>query len=414
MSLQSIVSELAERLHRPVALNDFDLNLLAASAHDREVDEYRVRSILTRRTPPEVVQKLRTEGFLERPAPFFLPEAFLPGQQSRLCIPIQLERRNIAFLWIVLEPGAQPTAEGFSNARAAAAQITHILSERSSDPRVEAVVDNTRQLQQLFHADSVIAGYAVAEWAAERHVAEHTPIAITVMPLIRDPKVRRATETTASPAVRNDFNAVIKSTLTALEDSDLFGIIDHMLVVVSARPSWEQIPKAVERAIGGLGATSHYWLRSSGASLTRDWRNGLQESYQEATYAARVAGLIPEAPRYVRYDHLGSLVLFRHLAWTEASVALLSPEAATLNAQGTSTNATTLLTLLRVSGDVQRACAELKIHRSTLYYRLDRCRTLIGDALEDGWRRVSLYLGLVLAELIRCTKDLEAEGVATQ
>ncbi|WP_162301565.1 helix-turn-helix domain-containing protein [Nesterenkonia muleiensis] len=397
---------MADRLHKPVALNDFDLNLVAASAHGSGVDEYRIRSILTRRTPPEVVNSLRAQGYLERSDPFVLSESFLPGLQPRLCIPIQVERRNIAFLWIVMEAGAQLNPEEYSHARAAAAQVTAVLIQQTSDPTVDAVVDDSRRLQRLIHADSITASYAIAEWAARHQLAERTAIAITVMPLMQNPEVPEDSEQNPapSPAERHDFSRVISSTLTALKDSDLFGIIDGALVVVSARPTWEQVPKQVERAVLRSGPANPHQLRASGVSLTRDWRNGLRETYLQAAYAARVAGLVPEAPRHSRYDQLGSLVLFRHLAWTESSVTLVSPEATALTGQDSHSghvNTETLLTLLRLGGDVQRSCTELKIHRSTLYYRLDRCRTQIGDALDDGWRRTSLYLGLVLAELVR-------------
>lgn len=109
--------------------------------------------------------------------------------------------------------------------------------------------------------------------------------------------------------------------------------------------------------------------------------------------------VLPEVPRRTDYGSLGALVLFRHIPWTQRSIEDISADAAALLAEGHTVNSKTLLTYLRWAGDTQRTCTELNIHRTTLYYRLDRCRGHIGDALEDGWRRTSLYLALVLADL---------------
>jgi DNA-binding PucR family transcriptional regulator len=53
------------------------------------------------------------------------------------------------------------------------------------------------------------------------------------------------------------------------------------------------------------------------------------------------------------------------------------------------------------AGNVQRAAAELRIHRQTLYYRLRRIEQLTGLDLGDGRARLRLHLAVTLSPLVR-------------
>ena len=58
---------------------------------------------------------------------------------------------------------------------------------------------------------------------------------------------------------------------------------------------------------------------------------------------------------------------------------------------------TTARVVLDHGGDVTAAAAELHIHRTTLYYRLERIETLIGVNLRTGPARDDLHMALLLA-----------------
>ena len=57
----------------------------------------------------------------------------------------------------------------------------------------------------------------------------------------------------------------------------------------------------------------------------------------------------------------------------------------------------TAWTVLELGGDVARSAAELHIHRTTLYYRLDRIAEVTGVDLRTGADRLDLHLALRLA-----------------
>jgi DNA-binding PucR family transcriptional regulator len=54
----------------------------------------------------------------------------------------------------------------------------------------------------------------------------------------------------------------------------------------------------------------------------------------------------------------------------------------------------TLETYLDLAGDVQRTAARLNLHRSSLYYRLDRIAGLLASDLSSGFVRLELHLAL--------------------
>jgi hypothetical protein len=389
LDLQTVVADLADRLEKPVAVNDFDLNLLAASAQDLNVDQYRVESILRRRTPGPVVRMLHEKGMLTRADPFVLEGGLLPGLRPRMCIPIEANGRNIAFLWIVLKSESGLTTTEYSYARAAAEDIRNALLA-SIAPGIDILVAQSRHLQRLIHPDTVTAGYAVAELVSQHTIEPFRRLVVSVLELEETLPPEAAGE-------RIDLSQVVAPALRALAQPTLLGIVDGAIVLVSNDAKHRALVDRIEAALER--APSHIRVRAIGSSQTLDWKDGLRDVYLEAAYAARIAGRVPEAPRRTDYDSLGALVVFRHLPWTQRSVEEISADAAALLAEGRTVNSETLLAYLRWAGDTQRTCAELSIHRTTLYYRLDRCRGHIGDALEDGWRRTSLYLALVLWDL---------------
>jgi DNA-binding PucR family transcriptional regulator len=59
----------------------------------------------------------------------------------------------------------------------------------------------------------------------------------------------------------------------------------------------------------------------------------------------------------------------------------------------------TLEVYLDTAGDASRTARALSIHRTTLYYRLDRLKTEHGIDLQDGLVRTDLHLAVKLRRL---------------
>lgn len=389
--LQDLANWLGDRLQMPVAFNDFDLNLLAASAQKVEVDAYRVDSILQRRTPHEVFVQLQERGIAHRTEPFIVEKDMLPGMMARMCLPIVSDGHPIGFVWIMLPDANQLTTTQYQWARETASAAKRII-QSGSQPGHGTFITHSRQIQNLVDADAVTAGYTVSALVHENVLDYASNVCITVFELesIGDPPDEAVLD--LNGLIRDDERA-------SLSRHSRVGLVDGSIIAVARMSSHREVLNELVRLLSERLNGTDYRLRGSGSSVTAEWRNGLRDAYLDALFTARLAGLLPEVPQHAFHQELGALALFRDVPWDASSVSLISKDAEALMAGGNDVNIQTLLTYLRLAGNVQRTCAELNIHRTTLYYRLDRCRDDIGDALDHGWRKTSLYLGLIMATL---------------
>lgn len=111
-----------------------------------------------------------------------------------------------------------------------------------------------------------------------------------------------------------------------------------------------------------------------------------------ATVRALAAGARLTAPTY---DHLGAWLLVV-AAPDDLAPASVHPGVAILTSQPRDELLDTARTVLDLGGDVTAAADELHVHRTTMYYRLDRIEALTGVDLRDGSSRTDLQLALWL------------------
>ena len=112
-----------------------------------------------------------------------------------------------------------------------------------------------------------------------------------------------------------------------------------------------------------------------------------------ATLQAIRAGAVPDRPSW---DALGAWHLIV-AAPPDLAVADIHPGAQVLARLPRPDLMITARAVLEHGGDVARTAAELHIHRTTLYYRLDRIQALIGVNLRSGTGREDLHMALRLA-----------------
>jgi DNA-binding PucR family transcriptional regulator len=85
------------------------------------------------------------------------------------------------------------------------------------------------------------------------------------------------------------------------------------------------------------------------------------------------------------------------------AVADIHPGAEVLARQRRPDLMITARTVLDHGGDIARAAAQLHIHRTTLYYRLDRIEALTGVSLKSGPERDDLHMALRLEAFRRAS-----------
>jgi DNA-binding PucR family transcriptional regulator len=116
---------------------------------------------------------------------------------------------------------------------------------------------------------------------------------------------------------------------------------------------------------------------------------------------ARAAALLPALGDITTWKGLGVYAFLIKISPHELTPTLYSPAVRTLVERGnTDSLLDTAEVYLDCAGDARRAANELHIHRSTLYYRLERIGKLTGMDLRDGSTRLVLHLGIKLAHLV--------------
>src|SRR4051794_23157883 len=101
--LQSIVDELSRMLATPVVLEDRDFNLVVFAAHADDVDPVRQRTILARRSLPQVQGWFEAFGIGSSARPVRTPADPALGVVSRVCLPARWNGVTYGYLWALDE-----------------------------------------------------------------------------------------------------------------------------------------------------------------------------------------------------------------------------------------------------------------------------------------------------------------------
>jgi hypothetical protein len=156
---------------------------------------------------------------------------------------------------------------------------------------------------------------------------------------------------------------------------------DHGVLIVAGRPVDLRAAIGVPVAVG-IGRPRPTLAESA-------------ESYREALHAAEVAARIPSFGPVAEWSDLGIYRLLRGIPTAE-----LHPGVERLLADRQHLPLLeTLETYLDLAGSVVATSRALRLHRTSLYYRLQRVEKLAGTDLKDGEARLVLHLSLKLARL---------------
>lgn len=127
----------------------------------------------------------------------------------------------------------------------------------------------------------------------------------------------------------------------------------------------------------------------------------VHRSFDRARLAWRAGCFAPdEHPTVLDWDQAGLDATLARLPLEHLDVADLPPAVRRLIEHDLGRDLlVTLDRYLARGGDARAAAHALSIHRSTLYYRLDKVRDVLGADLRDGTLRRELHTGIRLAQL---------------
>lgn len=387
--LQHIVDDLAERLAAPTVLEDHDERMIVYSSHRQPVDAVRRDSILRRSTSGEVKAWFRRHGIATATAPLRIPGQRDQEILGRLCVPVRFQGRLLGWLFLI-DDEQRLGEEGVARARRAAEQAAPLLYEAELTERLAS-----RSLAQLLSPSEDLRDAAARQITDQGIVPAGSPCAVAVIQVLGLPD-REARERIGE-AIRDAARAVPGQRALWL------GNADHGVVLTRAS-SLQDDGTCLAAARDGLAALRNRVGDVAGAravAAAGDPQPHLKAAcrcYQQARMAARVAAVIPGTGDVARWRDLGAFRVLAQLPRPAADAAV-DPRVGALLAAGDTDLVDTLETYLNLGCDAKKASAALHLHRTSLYYRLDKAQRLSGANLRDGDDRLAVHLGLKLARL---------------
>jgi hypothetical protein len=385
--VQRLAEDLAERLGRSVEVDDRALRPLGITAQLGAIDQVRIDAVLRRHSGPEMVAHVESFGIRRATAPVRMPADARLGTLPRLCVPVRSAGLLYGYLWLIdAEPPLTDAEVAAAVDTAAEIGVALCSDQRSTDARLD---DDIRTVTQLLGTDPADRAAARTTVLRQERLAPDARLAVLVARL---------------DATADAMRRVAVDLRRGLPSGRLLVGCQPEAIVLVARA--DLLSRSVQRLIASTAA--HHGVRVVGIGIgpTSDLDDELAVAYERAAFTARIATLDPARTGCARWSELGAMTAFCHLPWTIDTVALLHPGVPRLLAPELTTIRDTVLTYLELGGDTRTVTAALAIHRTTLYYRLDRASELLGAGWQTGPARLGLHLALRLNDLMMRERDL--------
>ena len=376
--LDDALQDLSETLDRRLVVVDDSLRVVAYSIHESPEDRARLFHLLTHSdswpTPATATAPYSVEAVSG-----LSPTAFV-----RLLDP---QKHIIGHLLVpVSDAAGEPAAP--DAVLAAADRISELFAARRSETTERMA--RSHELTRDLVADEEPTRAAAAEaLLAERRLSSSPHYCAVALGV--DPRsATRLDHEKASQAVARTLRFVRETSTATVVGGTLD---DHTGVLVFPRPV------VVDRLARILGSPQVTPVRAGVGPLTA--LADVHRSFAQARLAWRASWLAPADHDVVAdWESVGLDGTLARLPVEDFTAADLPPAVRDLlGAVDSPALLSTLETYLDAGGDAQRTARLLHIHRSTLYYRLDKLRAIIDGDLSDGVVRRELHTGLRIARL---------------
>lgn len=376
--LDDALQDLSEELERRLVVVDQSMQVVAYSIHETPEDRRRLFHLLAHSdswpVPRTAKHSYRIETMPEIGAMMFLR---LVDSRRHIIGHLVIPRSDTE-----LDEGPDPLTEQ------AAERLAELLAARQQNAE-----DRAARSHQLT-AELITGSASERAAAAEDLIAERllsTSESYCAVALGVDPRG-------ATPVDHEKTAQAVSHTLQFVRETStatvVGGILDNQVgVLVFPRPV--VIPRLI-RILENPQVTPVRAGAGPLAPLTE-----VHRSFERAHLAWRAAWLAPaDHDLAAAWDEVGLDGTLARMPVENFSLEDLPPATRDLlQAVDSPDLLATLETYLSAGGDAQRTARALNIHRSTLYYRLDKLRPAITGELGDGILRRDLHTGLRMARL---------------
>jgi len=391
--VQGFVDDLAERLQRSVVIDDPELRLLYSSPHYGDEDAVRVQAMLNRGASSKAIGHVLAQGVVTWTRPGVIPPNDELGLHARVCVPIRWQGELIALIMVMDSDRSVTTAET-NEIVLVAERLSPILFEELQGGEENA----EHTVLDLVSHDRARRRRALAEFATSDMAGDLDAVTAIRLSVRGDAAEAPSAHITVSlrSALRLPKPTGTAFQLSAVEERG--GVI----LLGGPRPlSPETARKHARRMLARVDDLSSGRFKAVagiGPSVT-----GLDRSHETAELAslatrAAVFGLTGDA---ATWEDLGPYAPLLRIPSDQLGRQTLPAEAQRLlEVDRDGQLVETLRAFLDSAASAPAAAAILKVHRTTLYYRLSRIEELLGVDLSDGRTRLSLHMGLALLDLM--------------
>lgn len=310
-----------------------------------------------------------------------------PGQRHELIRRLQITRRAFHHrrAWLVLanpRPGVLGVIALADAARtatetdlAALEYAATVLSVELS--RLQSVAEAELRSQRDF-AEELLAGADESTVKASAHALGYDPE--------RSHRVVLATARPHDGIDERFFQAVVREVRRIDIATLVVGRANHVVIIAYRETDWIKLRTHIASQLPD-GACQ----LAAGSRYPDAWH--IAASYREAQFVANLPSSAP-AP-VLLFDELGVYRMLSSVTDPAGIEAFMNDQIGALLEYDSRHHSGLLITLAQYfdSGcSIDRAAAELSVHRSTLKYRLKRIRELLSRDLNDGPTRLNLHL----------------------
>ncbi|MET8541852.1 helix-turn-helix domain-containing protein, partial [Kitasatospora sp. NPDC004799] len=398
--LGELIEGLAESLQRSVALTDPSGRHICSSRHFDDADGARLFSLLQGRTSSEVGRHIVEHGVLRWSRPGFLPGREDLGLLPRYCVPLRERGHFLGLLTVIAPEAALPPEATEAIARATPAVVGQLYADR-----LAADADRAEEQELLL---SLLGSGPAARAEARTRLLDgallpDAPHAVVTVVQVARSRVAPGQVASALHEVLDGFRRT--GPAAGGPAYGTFAVTSHraVLLQLADRPLPEEaLREQSTRILEALGAR----LDASadpvvGIGGRQAGLAGARTSYEQALVAVRAARRMPGLQGIGSWAELGEFAVLLQLPDRALTESLLPKPLRVLleSANGPRLEAT-LRCFLNHAGSIPRTAEELRIHRTSLYYRLRQIQEVTGLDLDNGADRIALHLGLRVRELL--------------
>jgi hypothetical protein len=397
LTMQQLLDSLAERVRRPAVLEDRFMRLVAYSSHDQALDHVREDSILRRHASAEVKSWLTEFGLGTARRPFRLPANPELNMLPRVCVPVLHKDKVLGYLWFVDQDGSMSTAD-IEFCLREAAEIGGQLHRDS----VASLFSNARLsgAMQTLLSDSPLANEAAATLEEAGYIAPNQGIAAVILQGVSE-------NPSESVDIQDALTQAVADFCRLVRRGQALDLVrrDHCVLLLSCssddepyfRERVELATQLAHTALAGAGSSASLVVGVGGRRARLHEAN---QSFLEARMSADAARLLPGIGEVIYWSGLGVHQIVVKLAALGEQVPIVHPGLGRLMAEPDALPLLeTLETYLDVAGNAQVTAERLNLHRTSLYYRLQRLEQLAHTDLKNGVERLALHLALKVARM---------------